>query len=69
MNKAQRVVLIIGAIALLIAIFTTPEYTYFSEGYRFSRPDLGEGILRAIAVIGATLFVTYALKDKKEKKS
>ena len=65
MNKAQRVVLIIGAIALLIAIFTTPKYSSFGINEQY----LGEGVLRAIAVIGATLFVTYALKDKKEKKS
>jgi hypothetical protein len=65
MNKTQRVVLIIGAIALLIFIFTTPQYYIFPNW----RIDLGAGVLRAIAVIGATLLVTYALKDKKEKKS
>ena len=52
MNKHQQIVLIVGAIALLIVVFTTPKYL------------LQAGILRALAVIGGTLLITYVLKDK-----
>jgi len=52
MNKRQQIVLIVGAIALLIVVFTTPKYLFQAE------------ILRALAVIGGTLLITYVLKDK-----
>lgn len=74
MNIYQRVVLIVGAIALIIGIFTTPKYIMHSSGVRVpphlqpsvpTTTDLETGLLRVIGIIGATLFITYALKDKK----
>lgn len=77
MNKRQRIVLIVGAILLLLVVFTTPKY--FEVGSKrysvvpdinlYPQVDLEAGILRALGVIGATLLVTYALKDRKEDKS
>ena len=70
MNKYQKIVLIIGAIALVIVIFTTPEIfvvgkSAYESGYR---PDFEKGIYWALGIIGATVLLTLAFKDKKDKK-
>lgn len=77
MNKYQKIVLIAGAIALLGVIFTTPKYSEY-EGKHVPVSDFPNvpfyqlvyfqiGILRILGVIGVTLLIAYALKDKKDK--
>jgi len=73
MNKKQRVVLIMGAIILLIVVFTAPKVN-MSEGI-YTKPskskpaklsevtDIRTAIVRAMGVIGATIFIFFALKD------
>jgi hypothetical protein len=85
MNRNQKIILVIGAIVLLIALFTTPSYVLYPRdgvnvkveansgggrrlieiGYA-KTVDIGNALVRAIAVVGATLLVCYALKDKKD---
>jgi hypothetical protein len=85
MNKNQRIVLIIGAIVLLIALFSTPSYVQLAmtqgrilrydpdseygreliKGGLAKTFDIGNALVRGIAVAGVTLLVCYALKDKK----
>jgi len=78
MNLFQRIVLIIGAIALILVIWTSPRIslvqgTYF-DGKRFADNraiakmiDIRTAAIRSIGVIGATLFVFIALKSKHRK--
>lgn len=72
MNRNQRIVLIIGAIVLLIVILTAPEVSIYEGSYLEYDPgsrlapivDFRTAIIRMIGVVGATLFIWYALKDK-----
>ena len=74
MNNKQRIVLGIGAAAFLYVIFTSPKISIVKGTYIIPPPDKKEiakivdvstAMTRAVAVLGATLLVSVALKDKK----
>ena len=74
MNSKQRIVLIIGAAAFLYVIFTSPKISIVRGTYVIPPPDkkdiakmvdVGTAMTRAVAVLGATLLVSIALRDKK----
>jgi hypothetical protein len=75
MNIYQRIVLILGAIALIVAILTCPKFIiiegkYFSVGSvggtdAFAKIiDLQSAVARAIGVVGATTLIFFALKRR-----
>ena len=74
MNNKQRIVLGIGAAAFLYVLFTSPKVSIVKGTYVIPPPDKKEiakivdvstAMTRAVAVLGATLLVSIALKDKK----
>ena len=74
MNNKQRVVLIIGAGVFLYVLFTSPKISIVKGTYVIPSPDkkdiakivdVSTAMTRAVAVLGATLLVCIALKDKK----
>ena len=74
MNNKQRFVLIIGAVILLYALFTSPKVSIVKGTYINPPPekkdiakiiDISTAMTRAFAILGATLLVSIALKDKK----
>ena len=74
MNKKQRIVLIIGAGVFLYVLFTSPKISIVKGTYVIPSPDkkdiakivdVSTAMTRAVAVLGATLLVCIALKDKK----
>lgn len=74
MNYKQRIVLIMGAVAFLSLLFTSPKISIVKGTYVTPPPDKKElakivdvstAMTRAVAVLGATLLVCIALKDKK----
>ena len=74
MNNKQRIVLVIGAAALLYVIFTSPKISIIKGTYVIPPPDkkdiakivdVGTAMTRAVAVLGATLLVSIALRDRK----
>ena len=74
MNNKQRIVLGIGAAAFLYVLFTSPKISIVKGTYVIPSPDKKEiakivdvstAMTRAVAVLGATLLVSVALKDKK----
>jgi len=78
MNIYQRLVLVLGAIVLVIVMWTTPQfitvqglhvkYDKFGKTTAFvPTRDTGQIIIRAISVIGATLLVCLALKGIKKE--
>lgn len=82
MNIYQRIVLILGAIVLVLAILTTPQIVIVQGTYAKPTIELtqfqpmiapGTALVRAVGVIGATVLLFYALKGlanpkKKAKK-
>jgi hypothetical protein len=74
LNNKQRIILVIGAAAFLYVIFTSPKISIVKGTY-VTPPsdkkdvarivDVGTAMTRAIGVLGATLLVSIALKDKK----
>lgn len=75
MNSKQRIVLIIGAIAFLYLLFTSPKISVVRGTYVIPPPDkkdvakivdISTAMTRAVAVLGATMLVFIALKDKKK---
>ena len=73
MNSKQRIILIIGAAALLYVIFTSPKISIVKGTYMTPPSDkkdiakivdVSTAMTRAIAVLGATLLVSTAFKDK-----
>jgi hypothetical protein len=73
-NYKQRIVLIIGAAIFLYALLTSPKISIIKSTYIVPSPDkkeiakivdLNTAITRAIAILGATLLIFFALKDKK----
>jgi hypothetical protein len=73
-NNKQRVVLIIGAAVFLYVLFTSPKISIVKGTYVMPPPDKKDvakivdvytAMTRAVAVLGATLLVSIALKDKK----
>lgn len=74
MNNKQRIALVIGAAAFLYVLFTSPKISIVKGTYVIPPPDKKEiakivdvstAMTRAVAVLGATLLVSIALKDKK----
>jgi hypothetical protein len=74
LNNKQRIILVIGAAAFLYVIFTSPKISIVKGTYVIPPPDkkdiakivdVGTAMTRAVAVLGATLLVSIALKDKK----
>ena len=73
MNSKQRITLILGAAAFLYVMFTSPKISIVKGTY-VTPPsdkkdiarivDVSTAITRAVAVIGATLLVSTAFKDK-----
>jgi len=70
MNRYQRIVLVAGAVALVVAMWTTPRVQYGPQGTvarsdRWSSfanvMDLRTAFVRAIAVIGATGLMWFSL--------
>jgi hypothetical protein len=64
-----------GAAAFLYVIFTSPKISIVKGTYVIAPPDkkdiakivdVGTAMTRAVAVLGATLLVSIALKDKKK---
>jgi len=73
-NKKQRVVLIIGAAIFLYGLFTSPKISIVKGTYYIPASDKKDiakivdvytAMTRAVAILGATLLVSIALKDKK----
>src|SRR4030043_281493 len=73
-NNKQRVVLIIGAAVFLYVLFTSPKISIVKGTYVMPPPDkkdiakivdVSTAMTRAVAVLGATLLVSIAPKDKK----
>src|SRR4030042_6719582 len=73
-NNKQRVVLIIGAAFFLYVLFTSPKISIVKGTYVMPPPDkkdiakivdISTAMTRAVAILGATLLVSIALKDKK----
>jgi hypothetical protein len=74
MNNKQRIVLIIGTVFFLYVLFTSPKFSIIKGTYVIPPPDKKEiakivdvstAMTRAVAILGATLLVSIALKDKK----
>jgi hypothetical protein len=78
MNKKQRTILIIGATALLYFLFTSPKISIVKGTYVIPPSDKRDiarmidvrtAMTRAAAILGATLLVSIALRDKKETRA
>lgn len=74
LNSKQRVILVIGAAAFVYVIFTSPKISIVKGTYVTPPPakkdiakimDVGTAMTRAVAVLGATLLISIALRDKK----
>jgi len=75
LNGTQRVILIIGAAAFLYVIFTSPKVSIIKGTY-VTPPsdkkdiakivDVRTAMTRAVAVLGATLLLSAAFKDKEK---
>lgn len=74
MNNKQRIVLIIGAVFFLYVLLTSPKISIVKGTYVIPSPDkkdiakivdVNTAMTRAVAVLGATLLIFIALKDKK----
>jgi len=70
----QRIVLIVGAIAFLYLLLTCPKISIVRGTYVIPPPDkknvakivdIRAAMTRAVAVLGATMLVFIALKDRK----
>ena len=82
MNIFQRIVLVLGAIALVAAILTTPESVKVQGMYAEHTPMLNEltqldlqpvinlpiAIMRSVGVVGATVLLVFALQGITIKK-
>ena len=78
MNNKQRIVLIVGAIALLYFLFTSPKISIVKGTYVIPPPDkeniakmidIRTAMTRAVAILGGTLLLSVALKDKKKNRT
>ena len=74
MNYKQRIVLILGAIAFLYLLLTSPKISIVRGTYVIPSADkkdvakivdINTATTRAVAVLGATMLVFIALKDRK----
>jgi hypothetical protein len=77
MNIYQRIILILGAIALAVAIWTTPKVIYYQRlGYvsynekihypKYPQRHFGTVVVRSIGVIGVTALIFFAFKRRKK---
>ena len=75
MNSKQRIVLIIGAAAFVYVIFSSPKISIVNGTYVIpptnrkeiaKTVDVRTAMTRSIAVLGATMLISVALKDKKK---
>lgn len=70
MNTYQRIVLVVGAVAFVIALLTSPRvilhngtlHYYRSGSNRPSIVLLSNAAVRGIAVLGATVLLWFAVK-------
>jgi len=71
MNILQRIILVLGAAALIAAILTTPAIVIIQGSYAKPSFELGQlqpmitpatASMRAVGVIGATVLLFFALK-------
>ena len=78
MNNKQRVILIAGAIAFLYLLFTSLKISIVRGTYVAPSPekkdvakivDVNTAMTRAVAVLGATMLVFVALKDRKRSQT
>lgn len=78
MNYKQRIVLFIGAACLIYFLFTSPKISIVKGTYVIPASDkeniakmidVRTAMTRAVAILGATLFVTLALKDKRRNRT
>jgi hypothetical protein len=74
LNNKQRIVLVIGAAVFLYVLFTSPKISIVKGTYVIPPPDkkdiakivdVSTAMTRAVAVLGATLLVSIALKSKR----
>src|SRR4030067_3427300 len=77
-NNKQRIVLIMGATVFLYVLFTSPKISIVRGTYVIPSPDkkdvakivdISTATTRAVAVLGATVLVFIALKDKKRTRT
>lgn len=77
MNIYQRIVLILGAIALVIAIWTTPQLVIVQGTYAKPTGDLVQlqpiiapstALIRSVGVIGVTVLIFFGLKGIGERR-
>ena len=80
LNLAQRVTMVLGAVALVIALLTTPKYVTNPGGFKtnsnasdvsralYPETDVAVSLVRAVVVIGATVLVTVALAGRKTER-
>lgn len=78
MNIYQRIVLVLGAIALVMAIWTAPRVIYVKDSYLEYDAQNHSGLApvtdprtvltRSVGVIGVTVLVFFAMKDIREKR-
>ena len=82
MNIFQRIVFVLGAIALVAAIMTTPKSMIFQGTYAEEDPALNQLVgvalqpvitpqtatMRALGVVGATILLVFALQGITIKK-
>lgn len=75
MNRKQRIILILGAAAFLYVILTAPKIAIVKGTYMTPPSDKKDiakivdvrtAVTRAVAVLGATLLLCTAFKDKNE---
>lgn len=73
LNSKQRIILVTGAAAFLYVIFTSPKISIVKGTYIIPPSDKKEvakmvdvstAMTRAVAVLGATLLVSTAFRDK-----
>lgn len=78
LNSKQRIILIAGAAAFLYVMFTSPKISIVKGTYIIPPSDkkdiarvvdIRTAMIRAVAVLGATLLVSTALKDKEKPRT
>jgi hypothetical protein len=78
MNIFQRIVLVLGAIALVAAIVTTPQLVILQGSYLKTSADIADqlqpmialatALIRSAAVIGVTALLFFALKGDTKRR-
>jgi len=77
-NYKQRIVLFIGAVCLIYFLFTSPKISIVKGTYVNPASDkeniakmidVRTAMTRAVAILGATVFVFFALKDKRRNRT